>query len=458
MERHVDVAVIGGGPVGCVAAAAHAARGAKVALIEPNMGAGTRFAGELLQPAALKVLDDVGFTLDGVSEHGPTHGFAVFDGAGAEARVLTYRGRRGQALHFSPFVQRLRDQVGDLLPVRVLRGCRAKGIEGQVVHVERPSGGHTQLTAGRIIGADGRFSMVRRSLGLPHDRATLSHMAGVLLHGASLPHEGYGHVILSDVGPALAYRVSADTVRVCLDLPTPWRRSANREQLLWSAYGAVMPEGLRGPLQGALSAGRVQWATNELRPRTHYGRPGCALVGDAVGHFHPMTAAGMALGFADAARLARHDHQPQWAAERERESESPALLATALYEIFALRAAPTAALREAIFSLWAEDPTLRARTMDFLSCEDTRFSHLLRVGLRLVARSSRIIARQARTPQELRSAMGSVRSIGGLVHWLVNESVPAPMRIRSIQRAATPFAMLREEQRIQLSQVAKAAR
>ena len=49
---------------------------------------------------------------------------------------------------------------------------------------------------------------------------------------------------------------------------------------------------------------------NRFRPRTHFGRgdgsgPEVALVGDAVGHVHPMTAIGMTMGFLDAQRARR---------------------------------------------------------------------------------------------------------------------------------------------------------
>ena len=57
-----------------------------------------------------------------------------------------------------------------------------------------------------------------------------------------------------------------------------------------------------------------------------------------------------------------------------------ALLATALYEIFAVDAEPTLACREAIYQMWASRPDLRSKSMALLCCEDSSFAHLLGLG------------------------------------------------------------------------------
>ncbi len=53
MRERYDVGVIGGGPVGCVAALEFARRGASVLLLEANPRASQRLAGEWLHPPAL---------------------------------------------------------------------------------------------------------------------------------------------------------------------------------------------------------------------------------------------------------------------------------------------------------------------------------------------------------------------------------------------------------------------
>jgi 2-polyprenyl-6-methoxyphenol hydroxylase-like FAD-dependent oxidoreductase len=450
--RSVDVAVIGGGPVGCVSALAHARRGAKVAVLEASGEKQKRFAGELLHPVALDTLRAVGVDVDtAVLGANPGMGFAVFSPELGEPVRLAYPGRRGFTAHFGNLVQALRDETANTLAVRYMPRCKVKAIEGQVVHFERPGGSHGSLQADRIVGADGRFSMSRRSMGLPTKQTTLSHMAGLTLRGVQLPHEGYGHVVLGGPGPALVYRIDDDSVRVCLDTPVTWRRSVARSRLLWEGYQPVLPEVLRAPIRTALENNDIQWAVNGVRPRTHFGRPGLCLVGDAAGHFHPMTAAGMTLGFTDAMTLAASDDFETWQHQRRRDSETMGLLATALYEIFAVDSAATAACRSAIFDMWTSNPDTRTSTIDFLSADDTRRSKFFRLGVELVTRACAHVASTHRRPDRWLGGLGSLRAVGGLLHWLAHETVPASMRYQLVSTATTPFQGLREAHTAQLA-------
>jgi hypothetical protein len=290
-----------------------------------------------------------------------------------------------------------------------------------------------------------RNSRVRASLGLDQGMERLSLMAGLLLRDVTLPFEGYGHVLLGDYGPALVYRISPSLVRVCLDVPLPWRRAPARQDRIFASYASVLPACLARPIRAALTSGPIQWAINGLRPRTHYGEPRIALVGDAVGHVHPMTAAGMTLGFADAEALAAESSVARYAGRRRAHSQSPALLATALYEIFALQSEPTDACRRAIFSMWRRDPSLRGRTMDFLSCTDTSMAHLMRVGLRLVANAGLEVSTDALRSGRVDRGAASLTRVAGLIRWLAWDAVPAPMQF-PWARAVTPFAPIRAAQ------------
>ena len=185
----------------------------------------------------------------------------------------------------------------------------------------------------------------------------------------------------------------------------------------------------------------VAWALIELRPRIHDHRHGVALVGDAVGHFHPMTGIGMTLGFGDAVELARHDNLDAWQKVRHRQTLAPALLATALYEIFAVDAEPTVACREAIYQMWAHRPGLRSESMALLCCEDASFLHLL--GLGMVGRASLAISRRHMGDGSLREGADALARVGGLLRWLLAESVPASMRLLPAP-PTTPFEKLRQ--------------
>lgn len=445
MRFDADVAVVGAGPVGCVAALAHAHRGVRVALFDANPDADTRFAGELLHPAAVKVLRDLGIhSVPPAEDHSAVKGFAVLGKQAPDGIVLDYAGETGITFEFNHFVKYLRSVAIDHPLIEWRPHHRITEIDGQTLHFHAPSGDGSGMYP-LIVGADGKFSRCRKSLDVDDDLTPLSAMAGLLLKGVTLPFEGYGHVVISEVGPALVYRIGKDEVRVCMDVPTPWRRAKGRNDLIWNAYKDVLPTGIAPAIKAALDEGRVVWAVNGVRTRTCYGRPGLALIGDAVGHVHPMTAAGMTLGFADAEALARLGDVDAYAAERRKNSESPAILATALYEIFALDTEPTRACREAIFNLW-NSPRLRRKTMSFLSGEDTSVAHLMRVGVTFVGKASFQVVREGARPGQLRSSLSTFRRIAGLLHWLANESVPEAMRIPFVTAAATPFEALRLRQ------------
>jgi 2-polyprenyl-6-methoxyphenol hydroxylase-like FAD-dependent oxidoreductase len=450
--RDVDVAVVGGGPVGCVAALAHARKGLKVALLEAAGDGQERFAGELLHPGAVRAMEAVGVkaaeVIPGAREGG---GFAVFAPELDAPVTLSYAQGSGLTARFHSLVEGLREEAAGVLSIRYMPRCKVTGIEGQDVHFERASGGSGTLRAARIIGADGRFSAARRALGLESERTVLSHMAGLTLRGVTLPFEGRGQVVLGGPGPALAYRIDDDHVRVCLDVPTPWRKHGQRERLLWDAYGPVLPAALAGPIRRALEAGEVQWAINAVQPRTTHGRDGLCLVGDSVGYFHPMTAAGMTLGFTDAVSLAEAERFSTWEAERVRNAEAPGLLATALYEIFAVQSPATRACRRAVFDMWA-DQGLREASMGYLSADDTHRGRFFGLGVQLVARASAHIVAEESRPDRWITALASLRRVAGLVHWLAHESVPPAMRYALVSSATTPFQVLREEHTALLAQ------
>ena len=129
-------------------------------------------------------------------------------------------------------------------------------------------------------------------------------MVGVTLRGVSLPLEGYGHVLCGGPGPILVYRLAEHCVRVIVDVPVDRWTPRDRIGFLLDAYAGVLPETLRLAFVETLRAEQFQIANNALRPRVTYGSSRRVLIGDAAGHYHPLTAVGMTLGFGDALTLA----------------------------------------------------------------------------------------------------------------------------------------------------------
>jgi squalene/oxidosqualene cyclase-like protein len=420
MKGSYDVVVIGAGPVGCVSALAFARKGASVLLLEANPRASQRLAGEWLHPPAVEILTDLGVPPVAEHDYDFGRGFAVFPDDDAGSLVLPYReGTRGFSCEHSVLVDRLRARVRQTPAIEYVLG-RATAIVDQRVDVQRKEGDTRSVWAGTIVGAGGRSSVAHAALGIDHRSATYSRMAGLLLEDVELPHEGFGHVFLGGPGPILSYRLDQRYVRVCLDVPMSMPVSRSKEAALWDGFHAVLPEKMRPAFWRALYAGNIGWAANQTRPRKAMGREGLALIGDAAGHHHPLTAAGMTLGFQDAIALAESKTFTEFREKRIRDSRVPEMLAVALYEVFADPSDECVAIRKAVYDMWRHDPLERSRTMAFLACQD---HHPLRFGnsfLKATVIGGRGFARQAVQSGQWRYVAGVASELASRARWLLS--------------------------------------
>lgn len=438
--RSFDVAVIGAGPVGCVAALTHARRGARVLLLEANPRASGRLAGEWLHPPALALLGELGVELPGTLRHAAGRGFAVFPDTDEAPALLPYAGgSRGAACEHRELVAALRSAASSHPDVLAISDARVTRIDGQRLDFcRRGRPGPVTVSAGLLVGADGRASVARAALGLPTGRTGPGCMAGLLLTGIELPFEGFGHVFLGGPGPTLAYRIGPERVRLCLDLPHGTRRNGERRRQLFEEFAAALPPPLRRAFRAALERGPVQWAPVDVRPRVDFGRPGLALVGDAVGHPHPLTAAGLSLGFADAARLAEGGRFEAYRRSRRRESRVPDLLASLLYEVFADTGLEASEIRRSVFALWHRSPAQRRCTMRYLAGEDRRLASFSRSFLQVLLETLGRLARESLACGSLRQGLAVGASIASRAASLTGFRAPrraAPSRGR---RGAEP--------------------
>ena len=376
-----DVAVVGAGPVGSLCALAHARNGARVALLEANPKACHRLAGEWLHPPAVRMLHDLGISLDKSSNSSTCSGFAVFPEDGSEPILLPYpHESTGVAYEHGALVGELHAALEDEAGVDFFRGGRVRAVEdGRLSYAF--NGTEKSLAAERVIGADGRASIVRRSLGLSPQRATCSRMIGLVAEGVSLPHQGYGHVVLGGPGPIFMFNLGAQRVRIIVDVPLDHWLPRDRVAMLLESYAEFLPGPVRSTFIDTLRRGNFQAAANELQPRITYGTARRVLIGDAAGHYHPLTAVGMALGFDDALAVARNGDFRRFVANRGQATRAPEYLALALYEIFADHRIEAVAIRQAVYRRWRASPAVRDRTTRLLACED---ASVVRLGLTFV--------------------------------------------------------------------------
>ncbi len=370
-SKNYDVAIVGAGPVGSVCALAHAQKGARVALFEANPKASRRLAGEWLHPPALRTLASVGIDLG--SKSGPVigNGFAVFPEDGSNPIVLPYSNQaHGLVCEHSTLISHLHEAVKQESNIDFFVPAKVHAVEkGEVtVSVNRKE---TIIKASRIVGADGRASVVRKSLGLPSTRTVCSRMVGVVVEGVDLPLVGYGHVLLGGPGPILMYQLGEQRVRVIVDVPLRYWIPRDRINFLSESYRDQLPESLRPGFIEALQNGNFYTASNEIRPRLTSGNPELVLIGDAVGNYHPLTAVGMTLGFGDALDLAESQDFRGYVNRRFFATRGPELLAMGLYEVFADHRLESVEVRQTIYRNWRTRSKGRDLTMKLLACENT---------------------------------------------------------------------------------------
>ena len=366
-----DVAVVGAGPVGCVAAIALARRGSRVTLLEATP-VGRRLAGEWLHPAAVRLLNDLDIPLPPSASRDAARGFIVYPEDGSDPIELPYSdGGFGLTCEHHVLVAWLRRIAAAVPGLEIRSDVQVSHVLEQTVHYrQRGSTEAIRLTAPLIVGADGRGSVTRRSLGLPDGREAISMMASIRVTGVSLPHEGFGHVCLGGPGPVVITRIAPDAVRFCLDIPPGGDGEFRRPDTLIQRYESAVPASLRPAFRDGMNAGAIEWAANQRRPRSEFGRPGLALVGDAAGHCHPLTATGMTTGFLDAEKLAKSRSFEEYRRHRLARSLGPELLAEGLYRLFSRSDPASRALRQSVYATWRKNPRECTRTMRLLSGDD----------------------------------------------------------------------------------------
>lgn len=422
--RSSDVAVIGAGPSGCVTALSFAARGARVLLLDGHPQAAKRLAGEWLHPPGVRILRELG--LEHVIQAGHRgRGFVIFPQDRSDPIHLRYPNDSfGLSLEHFALVNGLRTAVQQNPNIEFLQSALVAKIEDQKLHFVQNKQYEYSVLAPLIVGADGRSSLARRTLGLSDDPVLVSSMAGVLLEDVELMEEGFGQVLLGGPGPVLACRIGPQQVRLFLDLPCALGRVEKNAKTLWEQFHGVLPEAWLPAFRSALEKQAFSWASNQWRSRLHYGRPGLALVGDAVGHFHPLTAVGMTLGFLDGSCLAKSKNFQTYRRQRSARTGVAELLAMALYKVFTLDDLGTAALREAIFNTWRGSADECLRTMGLLSGEDTRLVHFNRAFLRILASAVNHVMHDSLLVGRWHHAARALHGFGKWLGWLAIGNLP----------------------------------
>ncbi len=450
-----DVVIVGAGFTGSTLAEALADGQRKIVVLEARAGRNPRFAGELLHPTGVGVLDSLGLLSPLRAVGGRrVRGFCVLRDARDEPLRLPYDevpgGRPdGLAIEHQAMVDELRREAIARPGVEVRCGRHVTDLVrdgGRVVGVRTDDG--REQRASLVLGAEGRHSRLRGLLGIAPRQRLVSMNAAVLARDAELPAPGFGHVFLGAWGPILAYEIAPGEVRMCLDLPVGEERGAPAViARLRREHAPFVPEPLRGALLRALDEGAIDLAACHAISTDRCTAPGIALVGDANGCAHPLTAAGMTLclndvrllrdglggldlgdrGSVDAALARYQDERRRFARARE-------ILTDALYDVLRATDDGTRAIRRGLFRYWTSGPRARGASIALLSCAESRPRAFVEEYLRVVAAATGGVLRGEVNAPSLAGRAGAMLAMGRRA---IREIARATARRATVQSAAS---------------------
>src|SRR5262245_13377022 len=189
-----DVVIAGGGFSGLVTAAACAARGMNVVVLEARSGPLSSFRGELLHPSATRVLSELQLC-DAMYTAGATRiaGFAAFASRHTRPVVLPYPDGEGLVLGHEAMLSALRERIGILPNVSVLTGARVVDVLRQRRRIVglRSEDGRAHRAEVAVV-ADGRHSAIRRVIGISCRASLLSYTVALTAEDGRLPYPKSG--------------------------------------------------------------------------------------------------------------------------------------------------------------------------------------------------------------------------------------------------------------------------
>ncbi len=331
MKDRLDILIVGAGHTGLFLAAALAAQGWRLGILDPRLG----------DPGSREAIRDGRNLALMRSTRDTAERFGIWDGISAALcpveRVEVCERPDGARLAFSmaeldgsPFAYGVEHRtLLDLLlaaararrPAPVAIGGRLEGLERAGDHMTvRLADGHAVATR-LVIGADGRSSRVRERAGLGVDRWRYDQAAICFVVEHQRPHDGTVREWLRPEGPLALLPLPGRRCGVT------WVEPAGKAERLAGKEPAelcrLLAEQTEGVLGGMRLVSRVGgWPLGAQHAR-RYVAPRLLLIGDAAHGVHPIHAQGFNMAVADirvlAGMLAR-------AAARGEDPGSPELL------------------------------------------------------------------------------------------------------------------------------------
>jgi flavin-dependent dehydrogenase len=277
-EAHVDVAIVGAGPVGLAAAIEARMAGLSVVVIEPRSFPIDKACGEGLMPGAVAALSRLGVHPEGA----PIAGFRYADGR--RSADYRFRGEAGLGVRRTALHEALARRAEELGVGRV---------DARVAAVAQHEGGVTVggVRASWLFACDGLHSTVRRVAGLERSGPVAARRRfGLRRHYAITPWTDLVEVHWTAGAEAYVTPLAGDEVGVAVLGPphTDFDDALDR-----------MPE-LRMRLSSAASVDPLRGAGPLLQRSRARSVGRILLLGDASGYVDALTGEGIRVGLAHA--------------------------------------------------------------------------------------------------------------------------------------------------------------
>ncbi|MDH4440294.1 MAG: UbiH/UbiF family hydroxylase [Rhizobium sp.] len=307
MQQNFDIAVVGAGPAGQIAAIAMARGGRRVALVGPQPDGSDRRTTALMHQS-LEMMERLGLWDALKSQAAALQTMQIIDGTKRLLRAPTVAFRSAEidlpAFGYNiPNAALIRSLSGaiEAEPLITRFPLAADTIEIDDAEVRIGLADGENLVADFVIGADGRRSTTRESAGVGTKTWSYPQTALVLNFSHSIPHQNISTEFHTESGPYT-------------QVPLPGQRSSlvwvvtpEVAERLQSLDGAALSVEVEARMQSMLGKVTVEdgvqaWPLSGMTA-LHYGKGRAAFVGEAGHAFPPIGAQGLNLSLRDIAAL-----------------------------------------------------------------------------------------------------------------------------------------------------------
>jgi 2-polyprenyl-6-methoxyphenol hydroxylase-like FAD-dependent oxidoreductase len=306
---HHDVIIVGGGLAGCGLAKSLAEHGIKTLVLERDPVYRDRVRGEQMHPWGIDELRELGLyeTLLATCGH-ELPWFDMFLGPqqlGHRDLTTTTPQRAPELSVYHPDMQQRVAQAAEQVGAEVRRGVHVTGVVAgsqPQVQFETLSGRREQLSSRMVVGADGRQSMVRRSVSFETHRDPPGQLiAGVLFEQSQAPVDTSHVVFNPNIGRVVAlFPQKHGRLRAYLSYPNGDQRRFQGEcdipLFIQESIRAGGPAEYYGEANAAGPLATFEAADTWVQ---HPFRDNVALIGDAAASNDPSLGEGLSLAVRD---------------------------------------------------------------------------------------------------------------------------------------------------------------